>query len=409
MQDLCAFSLYQSLITVCFHARFLILPNPSCTLPFMTQTPKSYDTVTIKRLYKSRIEITSSITSAVWEKYRGQALKNINGSITLDGFRKGNIPENVLIARVGEMAILEEIAELALSKTYLDILIDNKIDAIGKPEVRVTKLAKDNPLEFTAITAVVPEVTLPDYKKLAVEETSKSNADELKVSEKDIDDAIIKVRRQHASHKGNPRAERAKPSSHEDHDHDKMTPEEHEKAVEAAMPELTDDFIKGLGDFKDIPDFKNKLSEMIAEQKRDSAKEKTRVRIADAITVATNIELPEVMIESELNRTQSQFAADIERMGVKLDDYMKHAKKTIEELRVEWRPHAEKKAKLQLILNEIAKKENIRPEREEIDKEVNLIVEHYKEADHERAAVYAETVLTNEKVFQFLESGKASS
>lgn len=358
----------------------------------MTETSLSYEKVSIKRLDKSRVEITGSITSDIWEKYRTKALKNINNSITIDGFRKGMVPENILLARVGEMSILEEMAELALSKTYLDILINEKIDALGKPEIRVTKLAKDNPLEFVAVTSVVPEIILPDYKKIAGEQLKKSDPDELKVTKKDIDDAILRVRKQHASHEG--------------HDHEKMTSEEHDKAVESAMPELTDDFVKGLGDFNDVPDFKNKLSDMIAEQKRDDAREKTRIRIADAIAEASKIELPEVMIESELNRTQSQFSADIERMGVKLDDYLKHAKKTLEEMRVEWRPHAEKKAKLQLILNEIAKKENIRPEQKEIEQEVNHIVEHYKDADRERAAVYAETVLMNEKVFQFFEEIK---
>jgi trigger factor len=362
----------------------------------MTQTP-SYEKVAVKKLDKSRVEITGSIATSVWEKYRAKALKGINESITIDGFRKGLIPEHILIAKVGEMAILEEMAELALSKIYIDILINEKIDAIGKPEIRVTKLAKDNPLEFVAVTSVVPEITLPDYKKLAQEQIKKSDQADLKVGEKDIEDAILRIRKRHASDKLHA------PENADAHDHEKMSPEEHDKAVEAAMPEMTDDFVKTLGDFNDLPDFKNKLSDMIAEQKRDEAREKLRIRISDALADASTIELPDVMIESELNRTQSQFSADVERMGVKLEDYLKHAKKTLEEIRKEWRPHAEKKAKLQLILNEIAKKEKIAPDQKEIDEEVNHIVEHYKEADRERAAVYAETVLTNEKVFAWLE------
>jgi trigger factor len=367
---------------------FLILGRYSCRLPFMTKTP-SYEKVTIKKLDKSRVEITSSVAATVWEKYRGKALKNINDSINIDGFRKGLVPENILIAKVGEMTILEEMAELALSKTYLDILINEKIDAIGKPEIRVTKIAQGNPLEFVAVTSVVPEVTLPDYKKLAKEQIKKSDPKELKVGDKDIEEAILRIRKRHASHEG--------------HDHDKMTPEEHDKAIEASMPELTDDFVKTLGDFNDIPDFKNKLSDMIAEQKRDEATEKLRIRISDALADATKTEIPDIMIESELDRTQAQFSADVERMGVKLEDYLKHAKKTLEEVRTEWKPHAEKKAKLQLILNEIAKQEKIAPTKEEVEEEVSHIVEHYKEADRERATTYAETVLTNEKVFAWLE------
>jgi trigger factor len=93
-------------------------------------------------------------------------------------------------------------------------------------------------------------------------------------------------------------------------------------------------------------------------------------------------------------------------MGVKMDDYLKHSKKTIEEIRKDCEPHAEKKAKLQLILNAIAGAEKIKPDQKEIDEEVNHIVEHYKDADRERAAIYAETVLTNEKVFEMLEGVK---
>ncbi|MFA6432560.1 MAG: trigger factor [Candidatus Paceibacterota bacterium] len=354
--------------------------------------PKTANPASVKKLDKSRVEITSSIPVEIWEKSRKQAIKHINESITLDGFRKGNIPENILVAKVGNMAILEEMAELALPKAYVDILVSEKIDAIGKPEIHVTKLAEGNPLEFKAITAVVPEVTLPDYRKLAAKEISKQNPEEEKVTDKDIEDAITRIRRSRASHEG--------------HDHAKMTPEEHEKAIHAAMPELTDDFVKTLGDFKDVTDFKNKLEALVAEEKKASFREKRRLKIAEVIASATKAELPDIMIESEIGRTEAQFRADIERMGVKLDDYLKHAKKTIEDIRKEWLPDAEKKAKLQLVLNEIAKKENIKPDAAEIEAEVNHIVAHYKDADRERAAIYAETVLTNDKVFVWLEGQK---
>lgn len=354
---------------------------------------KSYTEATIKKLDKSQIEVTATIPVEFWESFRAQAIKSLNGAVTIDGFRKGNIPENVLVSKVGEMAVLEEMAELALPKAYMEILIDNKIDAIGRPEVSVTKLAKGNPLEFKAVTAVVPEIKLPDYKKISADEAAKAKKADMKVTDKEIEDAILRLRKMHASHEG--------------HDHEKMTPEEHEKALMDSLPELTDDFVKKIGDFKDVPDFKNKLSAMLAEDKANAAREKARIAIADAIAAKAKAELPEIMIESELDRTEAQFSADIERMGVKIDDYLKHAKKSLEEIRKEWRPQAEKKAKLQLILNEIAKLENIKASPAEIETEVNHIVEHYKDADRERAAVYAETVLTNEKVFEFLESVKS--
>jgi len=364
---------------------------------------KTYKDFSIKKLDKGRIEISASLPADIFDSYRVTALKNLNESVTIDGFRKGKVPENILIQKIGEKTVLEEMAELAISNVYPNILINEKIDAIGRPEVRITKLASDNPLEFTIVTAVVPTFEVPDYKALAAVELKKLPVAEEKVTDKELEDAILRVRKSRASHEGNPRAVRAEQSSHEEHDHEKMTPEEHEKAITANLPELTDDFVKTLGDFADIPDFKNKLSTMLIEDKKNLTKEKRRIAIADAISDKTKVELPDIMIESELNRNEAQFKADIERMGLKMEDYLNHAKKTIDDLRVEWRPHAEKKAKLQLILNAIAEKEKIHPSKEEINDEVNHILEHYKDADRERAEAYAETVLTNEKVFQWLE------
>ncbi|MDE2188175.1 MAG: hypothetical protein KGJ35_00395 [Patescibacteria group bacterium] len=348
---------------------------------------KIYENFSVKNLDKSRVEISASLPAEQFDACRTEALKNIGESVTIDGFRKGKIPENVLVQKVGEKTILEEMAEIALGKTYPDIIVNEKIDAIGRPEIRITKLAAGNPLEFSIITAIVPVVTLPDYKSIA-ESVEKAPTDE-KVTDAEIDEAILRIRKSHASHEG--------------HDHDKMTAEEHEKAIMDALPELTDDFVKTLGDFADITDFKSKLSIMIAEDKKNQAREKRRIAIADALLEKTLLELPDVMIQSEVNRTEAQFKADIERMGIKLDDYLNHAKKSIEDLRVDWKPAAEKKAKLQLILNAIAENEKLNPSREEIATEADHIIEHYADADRERAEIYAETVLTNEKVFQFLE------
>ena len=358
----------------------------------MTNTNKNYENLKITKLDKSQIEITASIPASFWGKNRQKALKNINETVTIDGFRKGMVPENILISKVGEQVINEEMAEIALSKVYIEIVIDNKIDAIGKPQVQITKLASGNPLEFKAITAVMPEVKLPDYKKIAKDIVTKESKNEVKVEEKDIDEAILKIRKSRASHEG--------------HDHEKMTPEEHEKAIMDSLPEFNDEFVRTLGDFKDISDFKEKVREMIGQNKQDEAKEKLRIKISDAISDKTEVDIPEVMIQSEIDRTQAQFESDIERMGVKLEDYLKHAKKSLQEIRKDWEPHAFKKAKLQIILNAIASAEKIRPDQKEIDDEVNHIVEHYKDADRERAAIYAETVLTNEKVFAMLEGVK---
>jgi FKBP-type peptidyl-prolyl cis-trans isomerase (trigger factor) len=342
----------------------------------------------INKLEKSRVEIIGSVPTETFESFRKKALHNINEEVAIDGFRKGKIPENILISKVGDMTILEEMAQLAISDSYPKIITEEKIDAIGHPEIHITKIALGNPLEFKIVTAVVPDVKLSDYKKIAKEEVSKKK-EIAEVTDKEVGDAILNIQRSRVDHGG--------------HDHDKISPEEHSKLVDASLPEVTEEFVKSLGNFKDVSDFKDKVKVMLSEEKIEKEKEKKRISISDKLIESSIIDLPDVLVDSELKRIESQFSDDITRMGVKLEDYVKHAKKTVEDLRKEWRPHAEKKAKLQLILNKIAEIEKITVSQKDIEAEVENIVNHYKDADRERASVYAETVLMNEMVYKFLE------
>jgi FKBP-type peptidyl-prolyl cis-trans isomerase (trigger factor) len=358
-------------------------------LASMSKTSKiiNYSKPTVKSLEHSQVEISSSIPADHFKTFRAQALKNINEEVTIDGFRKGKVPDAILVAKVGEMTILEEMAQLAIADIYPSLVIEEKIDVIGRPEIQITKIADGDELGFKVVTAVLPEVKLGDYKKIAKE--TKSD-EKIEVTEKDVDDALLNIRKSRVDHSG--------------HSHENLSHEEHDKLVDSSLPELTDDFAKSLGDFKDVTDLKAKVKVMLADEKKERARDKKRVAISDKLIETSTIDLPEVLITTELRRIEAQFEDDIARMGVKIDDYLKHAKKTIDELRKEWRPHAEKKAKLQLILNKIASDEKIEVNPKEIEEEVKHIVTHYADADKERAAIYAETVLTNEKVFKMLEA-----
>ncbi len=346
---------------------------------------------TINKLDKSRIEIVGTIPVELLNSYRSKALQSINDEITVDGFRKGKIPENILISKVGEMTILEEMAELAIGKAYPNIVLDNKLDVIGRPEVHITKIAKDTPLEFKIVSTVVPDVTLADYKKVTKDTLSKIVEETPTASDEEVEKALLRIRRSRANH--------------ENHDHDEnMTEEEHNKLIDASLPEVNDEFAQSLGDFKDVSDMKEKIKEALISDKKSQTREKRRIALSDKLVEESTIDIPDILVESELRRIEAQFNDDISRMGVSLEDYLKHAKKSIEDIRKEWRPHAEKKARLQLVLNKIADAEKITADPKEIEEQVNHIIEHYSDADRDSAYVYADTVLTNEKVFQFLEN-----
>lgn len=352
--------------------------------------------ITVKKLPKSEVEIEGVIDAEVFESYFSKALKKIGENVELDGFRKGKVPENILLSKVPEIAILEEMANMVLSENYPKILEDEKIDAISRPEIAITKLARNNPLEFKIKTAVLPEIKLSDYKgdskKIlgAVTDAEKN----IVVSDEDLENTIMDIRKSRA-HKKHIREVPHVHVEGEEHVHDDK---------EAELPEFNDDFVQALGPFKNVEDFKEKLKINIKLEKENQQKEKTRLKIIEEIIAKSAVDLPEILVQVELDKILYKMESDITQMGLKFEDYLKHINKTVEDLRKEFRNDAEKKAKFSLILNEISKIEKIVADEKQVEAEVAAILEHYKDADPERARAHAGNVLTNEKIFQFLES-----
>jgi trigger factor len=321
-------------------------------------------------------------------------------NLEVDGFRKGKVPESVVLSKIPEIRILEEMAEMALSEFYPKILTDEKIDAISRPEISITKLARNNPFGFKIKTAVLPEIQLPDYKEVAKKTIGKITDAEknIVVSDEDLESTIMDIRKSRAKkeHMATPPQPLPKGEG---------APSLSEKAwEEVELPTFDDAFVQAIGPFKDVADFKAKLKENIKLEKENSQKEKTRLKIIEDIIDKSKMDLPELLVEIELDKILYRMESDITQMGLKFEDYLKHLNKTVADLRKEFRNDAEKKAKLALILNEIARVEKIVADEEQVAKEVAAILEHYKEADPERATLHAQNVLTNEKIFQFLES-----
>ncbi len=358
----------------------------------------------------STVKIEGEIAFEEVAKQRESAIKALGKNVKVDGFRAGHIPEKILVEKIGEMAILTEMAERALAATYPEILAAHKIDAIGHPQINITKIAADNPLGFTATVAVLPEITLPDYKKLAKEVNKEKTSAE--VTDADVDKQIEDILRQKAAY-DRLQKKAAKNAEGTEGEVDLPTPEtaEEDKPIEdineLPIPELTDEVVKGLGQpgqFKDVADFKAKIREHLEIEKKRESEAAHRAKLTDKIIEESKLELPEVLINSELAQMFAQMEEDIKRAGLKMEDYLAHMKKTQEDLRKEWTPTAEKRAKLQLVLNEIAKVEKIEPEKDKMDQEVKHLMEHYKDADENRVRVYVASVMMNEAVMKMLES-----
>lgn len=359
----------------------------------------------VEKIPGSQVKITGDIPYEELLSERPAALKALGAEVSIDGFRKGHVPEAVLVKHIGEMAILSEMAERAIAHLYHHILHDFALDAIGQPKIELTKIALGNPLGVAITVAVIPDITLPDYTTIAKAKNTEKNL--VIVTDGEVEEQIKDVLRRKAAFD----RLQAKAAAKADGDAaDSETPETietEEDLQKLPLPELTDELAATLGQpgqFSDAADLRAKLREHLTIEKTREATAAHRAAVTDAVIESTTLELPQVLVQSELAQMFGQMQEDLNRANLKIDDYLGHIKKTREDLEKEWTPAAEKRAKLQLILNEIAKKENITPNIDEVNEQVKGLIERYKDADEHRVRLYVASVLTNEAVMKHLEA-----
>lgn len=350
--------------------------------------------ITLKKLPKSEAQIDIVVDVAEFEKYHERGFKRVQETVEIDGFRKGNAPEDVIVKKYGDMIILEEMANLALRDAYVKAIDEHKIVPVTDPKITITKLAKDNPLEMTITVPFMPDVELPSYKKLAKE--AMKDDEKIEVTDKDIEDVVDELR------KG-----RAQQHAHEHEEHDHSDPNHTHEVKPEDYPPLTDEFAQSFGpDFKTVDDLKKKVGENLKLEKEQKAREKRRTAIIEKLIAETKVDMPEAIIEGELSNMLAQFRADITRFGGTWEDYLAHAKKTEDDIKGEWRKDAEKRAMSQLILHKIAEAEKLQATDEEIEVELVRLLAQVQDADENRARNYLYQALTNEKVLKFLEESK---
>lgn len=339
---------------------------------------KAY-TISIKALDGSQIEIAGELQWDTFSTFESKALKHITEHLELPGFRKGNVPEDIARKQVGDAAILGEMAELAVQEYYPIIITEEKIDAIGRPEVAITKLARDNSLGFTITTAVLPEIKLPNYKKLAAGIPSEETRNP---EDSDIDNVINDLRQIRA------------------YGHVHAATDNHQHTEE--LPEVNDEFAQSFG-VETVAAMREKVRENLISEKTQELRDKRRIGIMDAIVAETSFTVPELIIMSEQDKMFAQIESDISRSGMTMEDYLKHANKTRDALLEEFKPEAERRGRFQLLVNAIARDAQISASDEEVEIETQKLLQAYPGADKNRTQAYADMVLTNEKVFTLLE------
>lgn len=421
----------------------------------------------IKKLPKSQIEFEMSVPAAEFEKFIDEAAAHMSEDLKIDGFRPGKAPRRVVEQKVGAEKVLAHGAEHAIKKIYVDAITKNKIEAIGEPKITITKIAPGNDLEFKAVVGTMPEITLANYRKSAkavkkiqpekvtdgqiqkeIETLRKSRAKLITVSREarqgdrvEIDFEVFADGKliEGGQAKNHPLTigenyfipgfeDRLVGMKEKDEKEFELEfPKDyHQKELtgkparfkvkmnlvqEKELPEIGDDFAKSLGQFENLEALQKSISEGIELEQKKKNEEKWHAEAIEKIAAESEIELPDVLIERELDKMTAEFEQNIAAMGLKFETYLANIKKSKSEITKGWQETAEKRVKAALVLKEIAKVENIEVPAGEIEKEMNKILAYYKstpdmekKVDMERLYDYTKGMLTNEKVFKFLES-----
>jgi trigger factor len=350
--------------------------------------------IKVNKLPKSEVELNIIVSDKEFQEYHDKGFKRVQEMVEVDGFRKGNAPEDVIVKKYGEMIILEEMANLALRDAYVKAVDEEKLSPITEPKVTITKLAKGNPLEMTIRVTLMPEFSLPAYKKVAKEALGAEES--VVVTDKDIEDVVDELRKGRAMQHAH---------THEEHDH--SDPNHTHDVKPEDYPPLDDEFAQSFGEnFKTVADLKAKVGENLKLEKEQKAREKRRTAIVEKLIEETKVDLPEALVEGELNNMLAQMKADITRFGGTWEDYLLHSKKTEEDIKSDWRKDAEKRAISQLVLHKIAEAEKLQATDEEIEAELVRLLAQVQDADENRAKAYLYQALTNEKVLKFLEESQ---
>ncbi|QQG45661.1 MAG: trigger factor [Candidatus Sungiibacteriota bacterium] len=432
---------------------------------------------------KSQAEIDVSIPFREFEPHLARAATLISEETEIEGFRRGKAPYEIVKQKFGENAIYERAADLAVRKTYPE-LMQKMLDSgevspsrppIGRPEITIIKLVPGNDLEFKIRLAVMPEVKLSDYKVIARRVQKEKKA--VSITDEEVEKTLEWLRESRAplitvdrpaqsgdtveidfsARGGSASGGEVKDNSpilsesknhplvigqgkflpgFEDNligmkvgDEKSFTlvaPENwHEKSMagkafdfivtmklvqERKLPELTDESVKNLGDFPSVEALKKSIREGIGKEKEEKEIQRLRALTIEKIAEETKIEVPDVLIEGELDKMFTELKSGVEQMGMKWEDYLLHIKKGVEELQKDWRDEAEKRVRIALVLREIAKVEKIEPTAEEIETRANQLLSQYKSVedakkhiDAEELKEYTKGILKNQKVFEFLE------
>ena len=421
---------------------------------------------TTKAAEKSTMKITMKVDADEWKDALNKAYVKTKGRYSVNGFRKGKAPRNVIEHAYGKGVFFEDALNVLFSENYGTVLDkeEKKFTAVGDPELSVDDLSDDG-VTLVAVTPVRPEVKIGSYKGMKIKEFAYNvedadvdkeierlldrNARKIEVSDRpcqngdtvniDFVGTIDGVKFDGGEAAGFdltlgsgqfiPGFEDQVVGMNvgESRDVNVRFPENYQaeelKGKDAVfavklnsvkgkeLPELTDAFIKDATGSETIEEYKAKTKERLQQQADKNSLDATENSILDAISATAEAEIPQAMIEREIDGLVQKFEYQLMYQGLKLQDYLDFIKTTKEEFRKNYEEQAKKNVLNQLVISQIIKDEKIEATDEEVEAKVaeqaasvDKSAEEYKKGMDPRQYDYIKSDIIITKLFDFLKA-----
>ena len=387
---------------------------------------------TKEKAEKNMVSFEFKVSADEFEAAVAKAYKKNVGKINIQGFRRGKAPRAIIERYYGKEVFYEDAVNIVLPDAYDKAIEEQNIEAVAQPEIDVKEISAETGVVFTAKVAVKPEFELGQYKGVKVKKVAH------KTTEKDINAEIDRIRERNARlvNVEDRAAENndtvvidyegfvdgvafagGKAEGHElklgsgqfipgfedqligakigDDVTVKVTfPEVYHSeelkgkdaefkvkvhAIKAQeIPELDDEFAKDVSEFDTFEDFKADITKKLKENNKKRSQQEFENNVLEAVAEATEIDIPQAMIDTNVENSIRDFAMQMQYQGIDLNQYMQMTGMTVDALKAQFLPEAEKKVKMSLILEKIAKVENIEVSDEDVEAEYKNIAETNK-------------------------------
>ncbi len=304
--------------------------------------------------YTIEVKVSPSLLKTEKEKI----FNKLKDTVTIKGFRPGKAPRLAIETKLGPK-LYEETVNALIPKVTQDIVDKENLTILARPVYSLKKMSDDDGLEYSVEIIAIAPFSLPDFTKIKVAK------DKVVVSQKEIEDVLEDMFNNQKNADKSKKATDVKSKK-------KVTTKSKSQKQKS---QITDEWVKSLKipTINSVEKLKDFIKKQLEHRKGHEVEDKYTEDIIKEIIKNTDIKLPETILQNIVTKREEDYKKKITDLGLKLEDFLKARKTTLDKLRKEWLNEEEERAKKEFIFLEIAKKNNIRVSAEEINKELDGI------------------------------------